>query len=525
MKRIFYFTGHRFTVLHWDGKTFTGACSFEPHAAGLDQFEQYLQQSANIATKLLIDVIEEDFRQEIVPHVGKKDRDAVVGRMLDRFYRSSKQFTYYEVMGREKAGRRDDRVLLGAITDPSLILPWLDVIDRTETPLAGIWSLPLVSRDVLKYINAKKGPVLLVSQQVNSTLRQTFFRDGKMIASRQSVVNQDAGNISHIGKLAGPEIDKTTTFLLNQHLLTEKEELQVHVLCSEVQTDSLTQVLESDSTRSFTLHKIEKIQKAMGLHDVESNFADTIYAWLCMSDRFSVGHYGEHSEFRRYYYSLASAALYATSVIVLVIAAVITESNISSAIEASRAVELLKEQEVGYQKVYSEKFATYETVFKNAKGMNAAVDLVNTIEQHAIISPLDMYIEVSKIMSQPQFANIEISKIDWIKEQHPDNAGNKAKQGKPDIASPDPMHHVAVLTGKIPVASSDYGRSVAQVNNIVLALLKHERIETVEALEMPVEVRSEKRFAAQSGTKDQDKDKDSRGKFSIRIVMKGRSHV
>lgn len=525
MKRIFYFTGHRFTVLHWKGKTFTGACSFEPDSAGLDKFEQYLQQSARLATKLLIDVIEEDFRQETIPHVHGKDRAAVVNRMLDRFYRASKQYTYHEILGREKTGRKDDHVLLGAVTDPALLNPWMEVINRTETPLSGIWTLPLVSKKLLGLIDAKKGPVLLVSQQVNSTLRQTFFRDGKMISSRQSVINQDAANIRKLGKFARPEIERTTTYLRSQRLIEEQEELQVHMLCSDVQKDSLMEELESDTTWKFRLHAIEDIHKKIGLQGIDSKFADGIYAWLCLSEKFSTGHYGRSDNFRRYHYALVNGGLYAMSVITLLVAAVLTEANISGAIEASRSVELLKQQEEGYQKVYKEKFATYEAVFQNAKGMNAAVDLVTTIEQHATVSPLDLYIEVSKILSQPQFREIEINGIEWTKEQHIDGAGNTAKQGKPDIVSPDPMRHVAILSGKIPVSSNDYGRSVAQVNNIVLALLKHERIETVEALEMPVEVRSDKRFSAESGTDEANNQDDGRGIFSIRIVMKGISHV
>ena len=526
MKRIFYFTGHRFTVLHWSGKKFAGACSFEPDSDGIDKFEQYLQESACMATKLLIDVIEEDFRQETIPHVYGKDRAAVVGRILDRFYRSSRQFTYHRIIGREKTGRKDDRVLLGAITDPALLSPWLEVIERTQTPLSGIWTLPLISEKMLGLLDAKKGPVLLVSQQVNSTLRQTFFRNGKMISSRQSVINQDASNITNIGKFAQPEISRTTSFLRNQHLIGEQEELQVVMLCSEVQADSLSQAFESGGSWAFRLHRIEDIHKKLGLKNVESKFADAIYAWLCMSEWFSTGHYGKHEDFRRYYYSLASASLYAISLVVLLIAAVITEDNISSAIESNRSVELLRQQEAGYKKVYSEKFSTYEAVFQNAKSMNAAVDLVNNIEQHATVSPLDLYIEISKIMSRPQFRDVEINRIQWQLQQQSEKTGNAAPQIKPDIASPDPMRHVAVVTGKIPVESSDYSRSVAQVNNIVLALLKHERIETVEALEMPVEVRSDKRFTAQSGMLDADAGKqDRRGVFSIRIVMKGVSHV
>jgi hypothetical protein len=526
MKRIFFFAGHRFAVLHWNGKVFNGGCAFEPDARGLDKFEKYLQQSAKVPTKLLVDVIEEDFRQEVVPHVGQKDRAAVVGRMLDRFYRSSKQFTYYEVIGREKTGRKDDRVLLGAITDPALILPWLDVIHRTETPLAGIWTLPLVSKKLLKSIGAAKGPVLLVSQQVNSTLRQTFFRDGKMISSRQSVINQDTNSIEDIGKLASSEIDRTTVFLNNQHLINENEELQVHVLSSDKQIESLRASLEPDNTRQFVIHRVKDIQKKLGIRNFEGDLSDGIYAWLCLKDMFNVGHYGERKEFTRYYYSLTSSALYVISVLVLVIASIITEANISSAIEANRSVALLREQEAGYKKVYSEKFSSYEAVFKNARSMNAAVDLVHTIRQHATISPLDLYIEVSKILSQPQFKNISINKIEWEKEQHLDKAGNAARHTKPDIASPDPMWHVAVLTGTIPVSNSDYGSSVAQVNNIVLALLRDERIETAEALEMPVEVRSDRRYSAESGSKDSDsKDQKLHGEFSIRIVMKGSSRV
>lgn len=526
MKRIFFFAGHRFAVLHWNGKTFMGGCAFEPDVQGLDKFEKYLQQSAKVPTKLLIDVIEEDFRQETVPHVGKKDRSAVVERMLDRFYRSSMQFTYYEVIGREKTGRKDDQVLLGAITDPALIVPWLDVIHRTDTPLVGIWTLPLLSKKILQLIGATKGPVLLVSQQVNSTLRQTFFRDGKMISSRQSVINQDASKIENIGRIASSEIDRTTIFLNNQRLINENEELKIHVLCSDKQVEPLEVSLVSDNARQFTLHRIEEIHKKIGIRNYEGNFSDGIYAWLCLKDTFNLGHYGERKEFTRYYYSLASTALYVLSVLVLVIAAIVTEANISSAIEANRSVELLKMQETGYKKIYSEKFSTYEAVFKNARSMNDAVDLVDTIRQHAAISPLDLYIEVSKILSQSQFKNISIDKIDWKSEQHLDKAGNAAKPVKPDIASPDPMWHVAVLTGTIPVSSNDYGDSVAQINNIVLALLRDERIETAEALEMPVDVRSDRRYSAESGSNNSDnKNQKPHGGFSIRIVMKGVSHV
>ena len=123
----------------------------------------------------LVDVIEEDFRVETIPHVYGKDKQAVINRLLDKYYRSSNQFTYSETLSREKAGRKDDNVLLGAITNAKLITPWLEIIERCGTPLSGIWTLPLISKDLLKVMKVKADSVLLVSQQVSSSRSDSYL--------------------------------------------------------------------------------------------------------------------------------------------------------------------------------------------------------------------------------------------------------------------------------------------------------------------------------------------------------------
>ena len=182
MKRIFYFSGHRLTVFHWNRKTLAGACSFESDDIGFGKFRQYLSSSAKSATGILLDIIEEDFRKDSIPHVMGKDRKAVIGRLIDRHYRSSGYFTYSEIQGQQKSGRKDDEVLLAAVTNTELVRQWIRIIEECDVPLSGIWSLPLLSKAILPVIGARKGPVLLVTQQVNSNLRQTYFNNGKMIS-------------------------------------------------------------------------------------------------------------------------------------------------------------------------------------------------------------------------------------------------------------------------------------------------------------------------------------------------------
>ena len=38
IKRLFYFTGYRLSVLHYKGKELVGTSSFEPTDSGLDKF-------------------------------------------------------------------------------------------------------------------------------------------------------------------------------------------------------------------------------------------------------------------------------------------------------------------------------------------------------------------------------------------------------------------------------------------------------------------------------------------------------
>ena len=520
MKRIFYFTGHRMSVFHWSGKQFSGACSFEPDADGFAKFEQYLKSAAKMPTRLLVDVIEEDFRIEAVPRVYGKDRAAVITRLIDRHYRSSRQFTYSEIIARDKHGRRDNQVLLGAITNPDLIQPWLDVIERCAVPLSGIWTLPLVSKKLLPMIGAKKGPVLLVSQQVNSNLRQTFFRDGKMITSRQSVINVDAENIREVGKHARPEVERTIHFLRSQRRIGHDESLHVHILVADEQLASIRQTFAERDNEIVHIHRISELEQRAGFKGYNSRFADGLFAWLCMNLMEAGGHYGDSEQRSRYFYSLLSGGLYAASIALLVAGLLLTEAYISDAIEYERAAELLAEQEKEYQQVYRNKFAQYEEVFANAAVMNTAVELAHQIEVHSRVTPLDMMLQLSHIIENAHLDDISIDAISWKREQVRESGDKQQIVAEPVVASADRMRHVAVIEGRLAVADNDYAASVARIGDIVNALRAHQRVEQAEVVKMPVEVRPEKKFTAESGTRPS-RDSRPQGSFSLRVVMKG----
>ena len=70
------------------------------------------------------------------PHVGAGDRDAIVGRKLTQIFRNT-PYRHAMLQGREPEGRRDDRVLYTAITNPEVLRPWLEMIERLQRAAGG----------------------------------------------------------------------------------------------------------------------------------------------------------------------------------------------------------------------------------------------------------------------------------------------------------------------------------------------------------------------------------------------------
>jgi hypothetical protein len=482
MKRLFYFTGYRLSVLHWQGKELVGHTSFEPTETGLNEFRHYLQQTENITGKFLVDVIEEDFRNEKIPHVGSKDRVAVINRLMDRFYRSSQNYSYHELIGRENDGRKDDIVLLGAMTNPQLIQSWLFILDECKVPLSGIWTLPLISKKILKTLKATTGVVLLVSQQVNSNVRQTLFRDGKLISSRQSIINQDIEDISAIGKLAEPEVNRT-----------------------------------------IDIHPIEDVQRQLGLKGVEERFSDSLFAWLCVDQKMAVSHYGERSIFNRFHNKLAATALYVASICVVIVSALLTVSNVSDAMEYEKSIGLLQVEETTYKTLYSKKFKDFEEVFENAGVMNAAVDLAEQITINGATSPLDFLISLSKILSQDEAHTLHIDTIKWQAVNVDDNDKTIKRANFTDEV---PVKHDAIVIGRIEDAVDDYRASISHIQRIIQYLNDSPRVESVETLSMPVDLRSESKFSSETGLNRRVSNSESlTGVFSFKIIMKEPGHV
>lgn len=269
-KRILLFNGSQLSAHLWRNGRVNAEREFLPHADGPDGFSAfatYLHQHRTSHFYWLADVTEESFQLEEIPYVQGRDRTALITRRLKQHFYNTPLTTALS-LGRSSEGRRDEKVLLAALTRPDPINAWLDVIRQNDIILVGIYSAPLILAECAPHWLDDKQPTLLISQTING-IRQSFFDQGKLQFSRltplTSLNTLDTG-ITKIAQTIASESIKTYQYLVGQRQLQPKKSVRVVVLIPAaqklaVQTQCQNQeLLEYDFLDLETIAQHEKLK-------------------------------------------------------------------------------------------------------------------------------------------------------------------------------------------------------------------------------------------------------------------------
>ncbi len=216
--------------------------NFSDNAEGREQFSEYLKHH-HAPAYLLTDMIEEDFRQETVPHLTGSSQNALIQRKFEQYYRNT-PFRLAKLQQRQEEGRRDDEMLFSALTNPARITAWLDPLLVNHIPLAGIYSLPHVSDPLIREVNSDH--LLLLSWEKNAGLRQTYFLNKRLRFSRLTPLN---ANNSFSDAIA-TETARTHQYLHSLSLAPAGEMLNVLIICHADDRAQLElQLLKSEEMR------------------------------------------------------------------------------------------------------------------------------------------------------------------------------------------------------------------------------------------------------------------------------------
>lgn len=514
-RRVLLIAAERATLYLARGGRVVDALQFAAGDEGLASFARYLAAAPAAPLSILVDVVEEEYRQDTIPHVFGRDRRAVLGRRFARQFRGTPYWLAL-AQGREAEGRRDDRVLLAALTRPEQVTPWVTELLAHRVPIAGIHSLPVLSRELLKQLGAKGENVLLISVQQASGLRQTFFRDGQLRISRLAAMPRP-GTVPYASYVTS-ELDKLRRYLNSLALTSRDGPLEVYVLSHGDMLAELEQECRDTESEVFQLVDVAQLAKKLRIPgDLRTPYSDVLYAQLLL-DSPPREQYAQPDETRYY-------ALHRTRIALLVAAVALLLS--STAYSTLRFVDALglKQQALDA----AQKAAFYQARFELARrglpptpvepgDISQAVDVVAALEARRA-TPLPWLAALGAALARTP--DVRLDAVQWTVAVDPNAVPGATAPVEPSAEHTIPsdaryvQYEIGILRGEITPFEGNWRAAIARIDALAAALRAHPRAVRVDVLSYPLDLDS---TSSVSGAARTAEDKHA-ARFALKLVL------
>lgn len=407
-KRLIYIAGGQLSSYFYQSKKLTSEGIFSDNEEGRSRFRQFLQTAKPSPVYILTDLIEEDYRLETIPHVIGKDHAELLNRKLNQFYRNT-PFRAAVSQGREASGRHDDKLLITGLTNPDNIKNWLDILKEYRTPIAGIYSLALITEFLVKKMGINAEHQLVVTQQKQSGLRQSYFQDNHLKFSRLSALPDQ--NPKSVAENTLQETVRTHQYLTNLKLLPRDKSLEVVILSSDQSLTEIRKNLKDTALLKFQFFDISDIVEQLKIDiELDDAYCDLLFLYL-FGQNTPKNQYAPPIQLHDYRLAQIRFAAYALSVVILIAAAGLSVLNISKSLDYSRQINQAVIETNQVQSQYLEVAKTFPIIPTTPEKYKAVMDISKAINQQNLPSN-KILSNISRVLDgYPQ--QIALYKLRW----------------------------------------------------------------------------------------------------------------
>ncbi|HEX8964127.1 MAG TPA: hypothetical protein VF801_14085 [Rhodocyclaceae bacterium] len=234
-------------------------------------FAAYLDLHAGDVFALLVNLPEESFEPEAIPHVWL-GREAMLARKRSRHAHGS-PYCIALPQGRQPDGRRDDRFLFAALAGARTIAPWLQRLEHCQSALRGIYSLPQLA----PRLGLGGGAAQVLASPTRGGLRQTVLIDGRLRFSRLTALPADAD----VAAACLMEATNLRRYLCGQRLIEREAPLPVRILADSARIEQFRGHCRDTEELRFELVELAAEASRRRLaHSFERCQADALFAHL-----------------------------------------------------------------------------------------------------------------------------------------------------------------------------------------------------------------------------------------------------
>lgn len=479
---------------------------FAVSGKGVEEFQRHLETLRKAPTHLITDLAEEDFRLDTVPHVGAGDREAIFARRLAQIYRNT-PYRHALAQGRESEGRRDDRVLYTAVTNPEVLRPWLEAIERLAVPLAGIHSSALFSSALLKELDLEFPHTLLVTFTPGEALRQTYFRSGEFKFSRLTPLDLEEGQT--LGAMMAEDTTRTWQYLDSLRHFAADDRLEVCVLVHPRERAELEPHLQGFAQIQYRILDIEQVGAKLGMKaPPQGPSAEEVLVHLFLmrpgQNHFATPELRRHAALRT-----TRLALNQISAAVLVVGLAWGAFNMAALLRGNAADDRMEQQRLAYIREYNEVTRGLPSFGVGGSAMRDAVSFYD-----ASIKSFPTINEFLRPISEVLLGHphVRLNQLSWHVSDDPAIVpslalapprnpppvksvarGGEAPPGPPPPESANPAFttarfEIAAIEGTIRVANNDFRDALERVEKLA-AEISRLRGYKAQVLESPLDLR------------------------------------
>ncbi|MCM8594718.1 hypothetical protein [Accumulibacter sp.] len=492
-RRLLYVNASQLSAFLWQGGVLSEEGCFAAGDAGRQQFAAYLAANAKSVFTMLANVAEEGFHVELIPFLRGANRQSIISRRLGQLFFGATLTTAVS-LGYQKSRRKDERVLLAALTRNELFAPWLEVIARAEAPLAGVHSLPLLGPLLLRKLALADERCLLLTVQ-DQTLRQSYLEKAEVHFSRLTPLQ--SSSIGAVAQTFASEARKLQQYLVSQRLIGRQEPITAYLLARREAGEALAASCVDSDSLSFVHLDLEHCAEKCGLRTIPADLrCEPLFLHLLASDP-PRAQFASDVERHDYHLWLIRSALHGAAAVALFACLLWAGKQLFQAYRIQDEVDGIRAETLLARGRYEEIVRTFPPIPTTTDNLRRVIDRYAEIERGSS-SPVDLWREVSHALQGA--ASVELESLEWKAADSPAVARAPAGAIGASAVQPPPVGETAILAGSLRLGAESKPRQVlAAFNSLVDALKRNPGLE-VEVLQQPFDVESGKPLSGGDAT-------------------------
>ena len=487
-------SGETLDAYHWRRGGFAPPLRFEASAEGLERFSAHVAELPAEPVHVLVDFVEEEFREDSLPRLIGPERRALVQARRKRLFRDPTWGCSIH-RGRVRDGAREDRILFTALTRPEKLTPWLEAIARNRIPLAGVHSLPLLTERLLSRIPVDASPALVVTWQSAGGLRQTLVVDGRVELSRLAVPPplEDGEHASYVLS----EVEKLRRYLERRRLVEGEDPLPVYIVANPNLGEAIERHAPTNAAVRYRLVSLSGLGHRLGIGDARSlDWSDSLFV-ATLASHIPRHQYAPARMVRNYLLYRVRRGLGRASLSLFIAGLLGSASGLASGFGAGRLAASLDFQTALYRQRYDEASKRLPSTPAELPAMQFAVETARGLIEARIL-PGPALLALSRVLDR--HPEVRIESIDWG--AGPDAGPPVSRPGADPVHAAKPpagdgalqsgrfLHQFAEIHGRIEPFDGNFRHALEQVGALADSLRSLPGSAGVEVLSLPLDITS-----------------------------------